>query len=96
MKTKSRWPIYQADIDERLTVGGEPVPQFFIEDGNGEGRQLVGSAKNISVAADNLRGYMAVAIESLLSGGGDDLESVTLTLHRIDMTDEEVEALPEI
>jgi len=94
MKTKSRWPINQVAIDERLAVGGEPVPVFFVADASGEPYQLIGTAENLAAAADTLRVYMVRTIETLLAGGGEDLNLATLRLCRKDMTNEEIEAIP--
>ena len=70
------------------------TPQLLIDDESGEPWQMIGSAANVSLTADNIRAWAEVAIELLLSGQSGDM--VTLRLKREDMTEGEVDAVPEL
>lgn len=70
------------------------TPQFFIDDDSGQGLQLLGSAENLALTAENITAYVSVAIDWLLEEA--DGHRVTLTIHRKDMSAEEVAELPEV
>ncbi|KKL48164.1 hypothetical protein LCGC14_2328260 [marine sediment metagenome] len=91
MKNHTDWPTNQVEIDARLATHKGPVPHFVIDDDSGEPWQLIGSARDISLAAQNIQASVMVAIEEMLGGR---LDVVVLSLRRQDMTDEEVAALP--
>ncbi len=70
------------------------VPQFFIDDDSGEPWQLFGDAESMELAARNAEAYFRVALEQLRDGS--DGDELTLTIRRTDMTQAEVDALPEL
>ncbi len=71
----------------------EATPQFFIDDDSGPW-QLIGSAKNLSLSVENIKAYVQVALEQLLEEKSGD--QIALMIGRQDMTEDEVDALPEL
>ena len=67
--------------------------RVFIDDDSGEPKCLVGDLDNPEQAEKNIRSYVQVALDELLIFPG---ESRTLTITTKEMTDAEVEALPEM
>ena len=87
------WPTTQKQIDERLLTHQGAKPRFFLDDDSGEPWQLFGDVENIALAAENFGATVRVAIDNLLTDcdGG-----VVLRIKRRDMTDSEVDELPEL
>ena len=90
------WPTNQEELDKLLLEHEGKVPRFFIDDESGEPWQLFGDVGSLSVAYENGKTYVQCAIDHLLGAFGKDGDEVTLTIRRQDMTDEEVDELPDI
>lgn len=94
MASKSVWPTNQDEIDERVrllaTVESLAIPFFALDDDSGDPPGLIGSAKSKAIAAGNIQASVFVALDMLL--GGED--QVTLTIKRVDMTEDEFAAIP--
>ncbi len=72
----------------------ESTPHFLIDDESDEPWQLIGSAKNLALSAENIKASVQVALDQLLAGESGD--QTTLTIRRTDMTEDEFDALPEL
>lgn len=69
------------------------TPRFFIDADDGMGSRLFGEADNLELAKRNLFAELQVALDGLIDRR--DGSQVIIVLERIDMTEQEVIALPE-
>jgi hypothetical protein len=89
-------PIVNPEIPSSETAGKEiavKTPVFILDADDDMGSHAIGTAASRAVAEANLLGEIQVVLDTL--EGGDDGDRVTLVLTRLDMTPEELDALPE-
>lgn len=69
------------------------IPTFFLDADDDMGNRAIGLATNRPLAESNLLGELQVALDRLEQGN--DGDQVRLVLTRVDMTSEDLAAIPE-